>query len=167
LFALSLPVKQTGSIKKFMSNKKTDVIVEVSEEEYQADLAQEFQADEVLNPGRHTFKRGGFLARRQLNEHQIVPPAKVRILINLDLDVLTYFKQRAAQPNAAPYQTQINHTLRAVMEQVQTPPAAVLSVQAEVLLADPQFIEAVAQRIQARQSSARKRNRTVAINPPA
>jgi uncharacterized protein (DUF4415 family) len=33
---------------------------------------------------------------------------KVRITINLDADVLEYFKQRAAAPHSAPYQTQIN-----------------------------------------------------------
>jgi hypothetical protein len=39
------------------------VIIEVSEEDYQRDLAAGLDEDEVLKPGRHTFKRGGFLAR--------------------------------------------------------------------------------------------------------
>ena len=42
--------------------------------------------------------------------------SKVRVTMYLDADVLEYFKGRAAQPNAAPYQTQINGELRAVME---------------------------------------------------
>lgn len=37
---------------------------------------------------------------------------KVRINIMLDDDIIEYFKQRATLPNAAPYQTQINQTLR-------------------------------------------------------
>jgi len=37
---------------------------------------------------------------------------KLRINIMLDEDIIQYFKQRAALPNAAPYQTQINQTLR-------------------------------------------------------
>jgi uncharacterized protein (DUF4415 family) len=37
---------------------------------------------------------------------------KLRINIMLDEDIVQYFKQRAALPNAAPYQTQINQTLR-------------------------------------------------------
>lgn len=41
---------------------------------------------------------------------------KVKITINLDADVLEYFKQRAAAPNSAPYQTQINAELRRIME---------------------------------------------------
>ena len=42
--------------------------------------------------------------------------AKVQITMKLDLDVLNYFKERALEPNAAPYQTQINNELRAIME---------------------------------------------------
>ena len=41
---------------------------------------------------------------------------KVRITINLDADVLEYFKERASEPNAAPYQTQINYELRRIMQ---------------------------------------------------
>jgi hypothetical protein len=39
------------------------VIIEVSEEDYHRDLAAGLDEDEVLKPGRHKFKRGGFLAR--------------------------------------------------------------------------------------------------------
>jgi hypothetical protein len=39
------------------------VIIEVSEEDYRRDLAAGLDEDEILKPGRHTFKRGGFLAR--------------------------------------------------------------------------------------------------------
>ena len=39
------------------------VIIEVSEENYQRDLAAGLDEEEILKPGRHTFKRGGFLAR--------------------------------------------------------------------------------------------------------
>ena len=52
----------------------------------------------------------GKFSRRDITQN------KTRITIYLDDDVLEYFKQRARQPNAAPYQTQINHELRAVME---------------------------------------------------
>lgn len=37
---------------------------------------------------------------------------KVRITIMLDLDLLKFFKSRAAGPGASPYQTQINQALR-------------------------------------------------------
>jgi hypothetical protein len=38
-------------------------MIDVTEEEYLAELASGLQEDEVLKPGRHQFKRGGFLAR--------------------------------------------------------------------------------------------------------
>ena len=41
---------------------------------------------------------------------------KVRTNIHLDLDVINFFKERAKQPGALPYQTQINAELRKVME---------------------------------------------------
>ena len=41
---------------------------------------------------------------------------KVKITMYLDADVLAYFRDRAEQPNAAPYQTQINNELRSLME---------------------------------------------------
>jgi hypothetical protein len=39
------------------------LIIDVSEEDYQRDLAAGLNEDEVLKPGRYKFKRGGFLAR--------------------------------------------------------------------------------------------------------
>ncbi|MCU0239993.1 MAG: BrnA antitoxin family protein [Pyrinomonadaceae bacterium] len=41
---------------------------------------------------------------------------KVKVSMYLDNDILQYFRQRAEQPNAAPYQTQINNELRKIME---------------------------------------------------
>ncbi len=40
-----------------------NVIIEVSEEDYKADLAAGLDEDEVLRPGRYKMKRGGFLTR--------------------------------------------------------------------------------------------------------
>jgi len=142
--------------------KAKNIVVDVPEEEYQADLARGLQEDEVLKPERHTFKRGGFLSRHGLRPGQSLSLVKVRISINLDLDVLNYFKQRAAKPNAAPYQTQINDTLRAVMEREKKAASSLLPPQAEALLADQRSIEAVAKRVAARGSSARKRGRPAA-----
>jgi hypothetical protein len=39
------------------------VIIEISEEDYLADLAAGIDEDATLKPGRYKFKRGGFLAR--------------------------------------------------------------------------------------------------------
>ena len=40
-----------------------NVTIEISEEDYQADLAAGLTEDETMKPGRHTLKRGGFLKR--------------------------------------------------------------------------------------------------------
>ena len=41
---------------------------------------------------------------------------KVAIHIKLDADIVEFFKARASEPDAAPYQTQINNALREAME---------------------------------------------------
>jgi uncharacterized protein (DUF4415 family) len=99
--------------------KLQEIIVEVSEEEYQAELDSGLEEDEVLKPGRHRFVRGGFLARHGLHTSETNGDAKVQVLVNLDLDVLNYFKKQAARPNAPSYQTKINNILRQVMESEQ------------------------------------------------
>jgi len=124
------------------------IVVDVSTADYQAELAKGLQADETMQPGQHTFRRGSFLQRHGREESTTqTPPTKVRISINIDSDVLNYFKARAAQPNAAPYQTQINNVLRTVMEQEQQPATAALIAYADALVADQRFIDAVAHRI--------------------
>lgn len=40
-----------------------NLTIEVSEEDYQRDLAAGLDDDEVLRPGRYKMERGGFLAR--------------------------------------------------------------------------------------------------------
>jgi len=40
-----------------------NVIIEISEEDYQRDLASGIDEDVLLKPGRYKMKRGGFLAR--------------------------------------------------------------------------------------------------------
>jgi uncharacterized protein (DUF4415 family) len=71
---------------------------------------------------------------------------KTRITLYLDNDVLAYFKSRAAGRHAAPYQTQINNELRAVMERDTTGRAAPY----EALVNDEAFIAAVAAKLATR-----------------
>lgn len=40
-----------------------NVTIEVSEEDYESDLAAGMNEDETLKPGRYKMKRGGFLER--------------------------------------------------------------------------------------------------------
>lgn len=41
---------------------------------------------------------------------------KVRVTMYLDADIVEHFKQRATDPDAAGYQTQINNALRKIVE---------------------------------------------------
>ena len=57
--------------------------------------------------------RGSFKVMRGATD---LKNCKVKITLYVDADVLEFFKKRAEQPNAAPYQTQINNELRKIME---------------------------------------------------
>lgn len=142
--------------------KAKEIIVEVTEAEYRRELATGLREDEVLKPGRHKFKRGGFLARHGIKPDQATSQVKVRVSIDLDLDVLNYFKQRAASPDAAPYQIHINNTLREVMERELASGTTSFAPQTEALLADRRFIEAVAKQVNSVRATTRKRNRRAA-----
>ncbi len=101
------------------------------------------EAEEEYSPERmKRLPRGSFRERHPDYDPTTVEK-KVRVTIYLDADVLEYFKGRAARPNAAPYQTQINAELRSVMERGGDAPYA-------ALLGDERFIEAVAERVRRR-----------------
>jgi len=80
--------------------------------------------------------RGSFLAKRGATQ---ASNTKVRISILVDLDVLNFFKERATQPGALPYQTQMNIVLRREMEDNEEVGAS--------LARDERFIQTVAQRV--------------------
>ena len=83
------------------------------------------------------------IPRRHLTEpgETKLSDCKVRVTMYLDADVLEHFKSRAAHAHAAPYQTQINSELRAVMERGdhRAPYSS--------LVEDDRFIAAVAKRV--------------------
>ena len=68
---------------------------------------------------------------------------KVRTNIHLDLDVINFFKTRAKEPGALPYQTQINAELRKIIEGEKND----LSIDINKLLRDEKLITALAERI--------------------
>lgn len=142
--------------------KAKEIIVDVTEAEYRRELATGLHEDEVLKPGRHKFKRGGFLARHSIEPNRAAAPVKVRVSIDLDLDVLNYFKQRAASPDAVPYQTQINDILHEAMERDLASGVTSFVPQTEALLADRRFIEAVAKQVKSVGAATRKRSRRAA-----
>lgn len=92
-----------------------EVVIDISEEEFQAELEAGLAEDEVLHPGRHLFRRGGFLARHNLAPSTAHSPERKAVTLFLDRDVLAFFQERAQQPDAPSYQAQINAALREVM----------------------------------------------------
>jgi len=92
-----------------MSKTAKKLTYVVTEEEYQAELAQGFTDDEVMKPGTYRVRRSPWAEK-------LKNAKKIKVSIYLDGDVVEHFRLRAEQPNAAPYQTQINNELRKVME---------------------------------------------------
>lgn len=106
----------------------------------------EEMTDDELDAKLATMKRlprGAFLAEPGATSDP--RNTKIRVTIYLDSDLLHYFKERAAQPNAAPYQTQINQELRAIMER-DAPPAPVVDYMQ--LIQNKKFIAAIAEKVQ-------------------
>jgi uncharacterized protein (DUF4415 family) len=104
----------------------------------------EVEAEFEYHPERmKRLPRGSFRQRHPDYDPEKVEK-KVRVTMYLDADVLEYFKGRAAQPNAAPYQTQINGELRTVMERNDGGGSY------SSLVNDDRFISAVAERVQER-----------------
>ena len=139
-------------VKKTGKGKGT---VDITEADYQAQRARIKDEDAVLRPGRYRYERGGFKRRHPDYAPQT---SKVKISILLDADVLAYFRARAAQPHAAPYQTQINQELRQLMERDQRQlEKATVAREYAGLLNDPAFIAAVAERVEAQRKRARRK----------
>ena len=105
-----------------------------------------YSEDELPRQGKHVFRRARHIAPRR--EH------KIKVTMYLDGDVLDYFRERARDPNAAPYQTQINNELRGVMENAARQKAERESSKSEevvtmAMLENPEFIAALAEKLKA------------------
>lgn len=72
----------------------------------------EKQLDSQLDKMKR-LPRGSFKAKPNATK---LENCKVKISMYLDADILEYFRNRARQPRAAPYQSQINNELRKIME---------------------------------------------------
>ena len=99
--------------KSTMNTTDKELTYTVTEEDYQKDLAKGWTDDDTLKPGTYKVRRSRFVTKPGDTS---LSNCKVKVSMYLDADILEYFRQRAAPPHAAPYQTQINHELRRVME---------------------------------------------------
>jgi len=76
-------------------------------------------------------------------------PMKVHITVSLDQDLAEHFKAEAEKPGALPYQAQVNQMLRrAVAREELRPEQTQTEVIKAALLEDPDFLRAVARRIE-------------------
>ena len=98
-----------------IETEQQEIVVEITQAGLQTELEQGLAEDEVLRPGRHIFRRGGFLARHGLTPDDLPTPGTVRVALNLDRDVFAYFQARATGPDPIPYEARINAALRKVM----------------------------------------------------
>ncbi len=71
---------------------------------------------------------------------------KVRVNIWLDDDIVAEFKTRAEQSNAAPYQTQINQTLREALGK-NIPTSKQKNLPIAAVIENPQFIQQLSEKI--------------------
>lgn len=103
--------------------------------DYERELASGMGPQDAMKPGEHHFRR----ATRLANSEDVQPKNnKVNVTIRLDGDIVEFFKQRAAAPHAAPYQTQINSALREYIERNRSEDTDV-----HKLLRNEQFIAAL------------------------
>jgi len=144
-----------------MSSKKSEQLregfFEITEADYQEQLAEGIEEEFILKPGRYKFVRG----RHPNFKPSDLEPRNIRVNLSLPvaLDVFKYFEQRAKELKADSYQTLMNDALREVMERAtkaSPPPTPDYSA----LLNDKRFIKAVAERVKALSPSTRKRKRS-------
>jgi len=76
-------------------------------------------------------------------------PAKMRITIALDQDLVEHFKVEASKPGGLPYQTQINQALRKALE-IEGHRELVPSEIKQALLEDAEFLENLAAKMRAK-----------------
>ncbi len=122
-------------------DKPGERILEVTQEQYDEAMAKGWTEDDILSPGKHVFRR----RTRPINSRE----AKIKMTMFIDADVLQHFKKRAENPNAAPYQTQINQELRAAMERDLAEEENHLDAVAERLANNPNFISAISDKLKA------------------
>ena len=108
----------------------------VTEEEYQAGIASGLSEDEMLKPGTYKVRRSPWAEK-------LKKAGKVKITIYLDDDVVEYFRDRAEQPNAAPYQTQINNELKKIMRN-----GSASTSNAEDILNNKKFLKALKEKLE-------------------
>lgn len=127
-----------------MSKTDKELILEVTQEEYDEAMKKGWTNDDIQKPGKHRYRRTTRVAKP---DEVKLSSIKVQITLRVDLDVLEHFKKRAAPSNAAAYQTQINHELRKIMETDLSDEKPEIKKSIEELTSNKDFIRAVAEQL--------------------
>lgn len=127
-----------------MSKTDKDLILEVTQKEYDEAMKKGWTDDDIQKPGKHRYRRTTRVAKP---EDIAASNIKVQVTLRVDLDVLEHFKNRASPSNAAPYQTQINAELRKIMENDLTDEKTKIKQSVEELTSNKEFIRAVAEQL--------------------
>lgn len=125
-------------------SKTKGIVIEVSQEQYDEMKQRGIDEVAILKPGKHVFKRGGF---RERHPNFNPKEAKIRINICLDAEIVQHFRQRAESPHSAPYQTQINTELKAIMERDLANEKTEIDTTAKKLLEDDDFLKALSEKL--------------------
>jgi uncharacterized protein (DUF4415 family) len=120
-----------------MNSTSKTMVVEYTEADIEELRKEGYSEDELPKIGKHIFRRARHITPRR--------EQKIKVTMYLDADILDFFKERAKEPNASPYQTQINNELRAVMEGKPSKDEVVTIS----MLDNPAFIAALAEKLKA------------------
>lgn len=120
---------------------KDEFILEVTQTEYDEAMKKGWTDDDIQKPGKHRFRR--------VSPERIFKPneVKVRITLEVDGDLLMYFRSRAEKENAESYQTTMNRILRAEMKRETAENDSKSEPVIEDLTKDKKFIRAVAEQV--------------------
>lgn len=124
-----------------VEENEKEVVIEIKKEDYERDLASGIPEDELLKPGKHTFRR--VPPERRATKEDLHPSnTKVEFQMKLDLDVLRHFQSQTENEEIKTLQLLLNEKLRAVMES-----ELKLKEVEKRLLNDKDFIAALAEEI--------------------
>lgn len=120
-----------------MNTTDKNLTYTVTEEKYKEGLEKGWTDEDMPRPGTYTVRRAKHINKKAVQ--------KQKVTINLDSDVLEFYKDRAAQKGTPPYQTQINNELRRAMENAaQKNEDEYVTVS---MLENPEFLAALASKI--------------------
>lgn len=109
----------------------------VTEEKYKKGLEKGWTDEDMPRPGTYTVRRARHIKKKAVQ--------KQKVTINLDSDILEFYKNRAAQKGTPPYQTQINNELRRAMENAAKKNEEYVTV---AMLENPEFLAALASKLE-------------------